>query len=263
MIRHKIFQPFVGLLMASALLFMACEQDLQFYDVNQKDGVYFDTLDEEMPDSLYATFGPEGGTVLDFPLPLQILGTPKSVKRSIQFRIDQDLSTAVEGLNYTIGEAIMSEGQVQSLLPLSFMVPPGQEEIDTIYNLVLILEENEYFRPMMSDTLKVSFYGLVGQPDFWTERIFGPYSPALLGKFFELFRAMENKVPAIYADIIRDYGYYIDEDNIDGDYIYPGEPFYKFYKKVFVNYVFLDLYQYYQDNPTEGIEVPHPDTWDN
>ncbi|MBK3518203.1 DUF4843 domain-containing protein [Carboxylicivirga marina] len=261
--QQYIYQFSAWLLTAFAFLFTACEQDLQFYDVNQKDGVYFNTLDEEAPDSLYASFGPEGGSVLDFSLPLQMLGTPKAGERPVQYRIDSERSTAVEGINFTIGEALMGKDEVQAQLPLTFMVQPGNEEDDTIYDLVLILEENEHFRPMMSDTLKVSFYGLVGQPDFWVDRVFGPYSPALLGKFFELFRAMENKVPTIYADIIRDYGYYIDVDNIDGDYIYPGEPFYKFYKKVFINYVFLDLYQHYQDNPTDGVSVPHPDTWDN
>ncbi|WP_289053158.1 DUF4843 domain-containing protein [Carboxylicivirga marina] len=263
MIRKNILQPIVALFIITAFLFTACEEDLQFYDVSQTDGIYFNTLDEETPDSLYASFGPEGGTELSFPLPLQMLGTPKSAERSIKYSIDTERTTAVEGINYTIGEAVMNAGSVQAQLPLTFMVPSGMEEDDTIYDLVLILEENEHFLPMMSDTLKISFYGLVGQPDFWADRIFGPYSPGLLGKFFEVFRTIENELPTIYADIIRDYGYYIDEDNINGDGIYPGEPFYGFYKKVFVNYVFLEMYQYYQANPTEGVDFPHPNTWDN
>lgn len=251
------------------LLGTSCQQDLQFYDIDQTDGIYFNLVDEtsstdiQFIDSMYVSFGLEGATVMHVDVPLLMLGMPRENSREIAFEIVDSLTTGIEGVNYQVGQAIMEADTVNSTIPVSFFIPPGEEENDTIYTLTLRLVESENFRPMMNTELKIRYSSLIAQPAFWYDYILGPFTPAVLGKFFEIFRNMENTAPTLYADIIRDYGYYLDEDNINNNGVYPGEPITQFYRSVFVKYVMEELYQYFQDNPSPGVAVPDPDSWAN
>ncbi|MCR8668932.1 DUF4843 domain-containing protein [Aestuariibaculum sp. M13] len=162
----------------------------------EKDGLYFLSATKDT-DSVYYSFLGKINNVDTLKLPIQILGTPIDQNRTFKVEVDQEKTTAVEGVHYEAlkGSYIFNANNFkQNFNLVLYKDDPALETEDKIIALKVV--ESEDFNPGYSNrtNLKVYVTNRIIKPSYWDTLLylfFGEYSKVkhnivinLMGKDF-------------------------------------------------------------------------------
>ncbi|MBQ6800686.1 MAG: DUF4843 domain-containing protein [Bacteroidaceae bacterium] len=257
----KKFSYIIGTL-ALALGFTACEdEDYMKFDTTYT-GIYFTS------DSSQYSFSVTPIEVREYTLkvPVQIMGAPSKLTRSIGFELVTDQCKAIEGVQYEIDEAVILPDSITGYIPIRILrdglqgnYANGYER----YQLTLRLVKNEHFTPTLDSLSQVhqsKFDNAVEQPNWtngkddekiWIERELGAWHPYKFIKMVEYFHAIEEIHPETYKNMVKLYG-----ENLE--HIPVGDP--NHYRTIFRKYIYAPMYEHF-NNPAnrEMILNEYPD----
>ncbi len=182
--------------------------------------------------------------------PVEIKAGLSKVKRSIGYVINPKLTTAVEGVHYELGEAIIEPASINGYIPITIFrenLGGNYSEGYERYQICLELVDNDCFSPIPDavQQLVVGFSNAIEQPGWYTPHgnkkwpeAFGSWHPFTFIKIIEYFHELENILPETYEKIVNDFGENL--DNIPyGDY--------NAYDVIFRKYIIQPLYNYIND----------------
>lgn len=249
----------IAVLVIATMMFAACEEHYLKYDTSYN-GIYF------TKDTLVYSFGvsPVEYKEHTFNIPVAIMGGTSNKTRIIDFEILQDLTTAVNGVHYTIGEAVIMPDSVAGYIPVTVYRSKleGSYPEYTRYKLALQLVANNDFVPTLDSLHQVrifSFDNAIEQPEWlngngekiWSLENLGEWHPLKLIKMVEYFHAIEGILPETYKKMVASYGENL--EHISGGY--PTE-----FKTTFVKYVYAPMYDYFSNPDNEDfIKSEYPD----
>ncbi len=262
-LRFKALSLFI--VNCSLFAVLSCNEHYMTYEP-QADGTYF------KDDSTSFSFGvtPVEITTHTLEIPVYVLGTVPHVDRDFAVEAVADSSTAVEGVQYTIGRTVIPADSVRGYIPVTInrnKLEGSYSEGYVYYQLYLRLKENENFHPTLSSDeqyFKVKFSNAVDRPEWYvdgqkhteenkkwpTERL-GIWHPFKLIKMVEYFHNCKTIVPAIYKEMVELYG-----ENLE--HIEAGDT--HSYATTFNNYVYKPMYDYFSDSANrELILSMYPD----
>lgn len=249
------------LLLPLMLLTNACvEEHYLRFDVSQT-GIYFSR------DTFNYSFGvtPIDVRTYTYKMPIRIMGTIADVDRPIAYEIMADTTSAKSGIHYDIVDAVVPAGKIDGYIAVKILRDSlGGSHIEgyTKYLLGVRIKGNDFFTPTLSeeDQCRVlSFDNAVEQPNWltssgkkvWDTGALGSWHPLKFIKLVEYFHQLEEILPDTYYSIVRDYG-----ENLEH---VPYGDFY-LYRTVFNKYVFLPMYEYFNDpDNRESILTEYPD----
>ena len=265
---RTIYKALVAVLMLPAtMLFSSCDEEYLVFDTGNP-GIYFtkDTLDYSF------SVTPVEIKRYTCNVPVRIMAMVSDKSRPIGYKVDPARTTAVEGVHYEFGEAVVLPDSINGYIPVTFFRENLEGDYHsgyTRYQLCLELVDNGYFAPTLNAVDQVHFVRFdnsIDQPDWkvasgekkWPEA-FGSWHPYTFIKIVEYFHAIEDFLPETYAKMVKDYGENL--ENIPyGDY--------NQYSVIFRKYIVSPLYNYIndpanrelilQEYPDYPFDVPDP-----
>lgn len=262
----KVFSPVIkgGLICALSLAMFSlssCEEtDYMTYDTSHN-GVYF------LSDTLQYSFGvtPVEQRTHVVEIPVRVMGGISDSPRKIAFEVIADTTTAVEGVQYRLGEAVIMPDSVNGFIPVEILrdgLEGSYTEGYVRYRLGLRLVANDHFAPTLSleeQMFVLNFDNAVEMPDWydaygekvWYEKYLGKWHPLKLIKMVEYFHAIEAIHPETYKKMVEAYG-----ENLE--HIPYGDPY--LYRTIFRKYIYAPMYEYF-GNPAnrDAILAEYPD----
>ena len=247
-------------MLAICSLMAGCGNDYMEYDSSLR-GIYFTR------DTLEYSFGVTPVEIQTHVLkvPFRTMGIVTQTDRAVSFEIVTDSTTATEGVQFTLGEAVIEAGQTEGYIPVTLLRSGLEGTYATGYHryrLGLRLRANENFTPTLNsrDQLRVvCFDNAVEQPSWlgrdnekiWPAYSLGQWHPYKLIKMVELFHGLEATMPETYQRIADLYG-----ENLES--IPYGDPY--IFKTIFNKYIFKPMYDYFS-NPAnrDAIMTAYPD----
>lgn len=254
--RNIINKLFVVLSLSVILLFNACmDENYLKYDSSYS-GVYF------TKDTLNYSFSvtPVEVRSCEFRIPFKILGVPnKTESREVAFIVNEDSTTAIEGVHYNIAKAIILPDSIEGYIPVTILrdslkgdYKSGYEK----YKLCLQLISNENFTPTLStaDQVRVLvFDNAIDAPDwvdYKNDKIWvpgnphpelGSWHPYTYIKVVEFFKKIKDipDMEETYKKMVEHYG----GENLEK---VPIASFYP-YLPIMQKYVLAPLYEYFND----------------
>lgn len=237
----------LGVLILSQL-FIACnDENYLKFDTNFS-GIYFNT------DSTTYSFGVTPLEVREYTLkvPVQIMGAPVDVDRTIGYELITDLCNATEGIEYVVDKAIVPANSITG--EISFRILRDNLEGDhvngyTRYHLYLRLSDNGHFTPTLDSLRQVhhcKFDNAIEQPEWlnrlgekvWLKSALGVWHPYKLIKMVEYFHAFEEIQPLTYKKMVELYG-----ENLE--HIENGHP--TTYETTFKRYIYKPMYDFFSN----------------
>ena len=256
-----------ALSLLGVLCFIACETEYLKFDASHN-GVYF-TADE-----LKYSFSVTSDTIHSylFKMPIQIMGLTSKQNREVAYRVNADSTTAVEGVHYELGKAIIAPDSITGYIPVTILrdnLEGSYAEGYTTYRLYIELVDNDNFTPTL-DTLSqarlLQFDNAIDIPEWldWKgDKIWRPGEPhPSLGswhpytyiKLVEQFHTIEHE-PNMYETYQKMAAYYGGE-NLEK---VPYAAFHP-YEHIMRKYVFAPLYEYFSNEENkEAILEMYPD----
>lgn len=249
----------LGLLLLISSLCACIEEHYLQFDTNFT-GIYFAT------DSTNYSFGVTPVEVRErlVKIPIQIMGTPASIDRNIDFELT-GAHAATGGVHYNFEQAVIPADSVSGYISARILrdnLEGNSLEGYERYRLYLRLLPNEHFTPTLdatSQTHLFKFDNAIDQPEWynsagekeWLEGSLGIWHPYKLIKMVEYFHALEDVQPLTYKKIAKEFG-----DNLEN--IPEGNP-YK-YETIFKRYIYKPMYDHF-NNPAnkEMILSMYPD----
>lgn len=245
--------------MLLVLLLTACNENYLKYDTSYN-GIYF------TKDTLTYSFSVSPVEYKEhvFKIPVAIMGGLSNEKRAIGYEVIEELTSAVEGEHYTIGEACILPDSITGYIPVTVYRSKleGTYPDYTRYKLALQLVLNDCFVPTLDSLHQVrvfTFDNAIEQPEWlnsagekiWSLENLGVWHPLKLIKMVEYFHAIEDVLPETYIKMVKQYGENL--EHISGGY--PTE-----FKITFEKYVYAPMYEYFS-NPAneEYIKSEFPD----
>lgn len=236
------------------LFLTSCKKsDYLTYD-KEFTGIYFQM------DSIYYSFGvtPIEISSYELKVPVKIIGQSTASDRTFSVVIKPEKTTAVEGKQYTIAKSFtIKADSINGFIPITIL----RKDLGTgDFKISLKLMENESFIPVnenFKETL-IHFNNRVEPPSWkdwrgnptWPSYELGAWNPLTYIKFIELFRAIEQKAPATYKNMIDAFG--PDLQNVT--YGWPYD-----YNYTMIKYVLIPLYEYFMiEHPDLGVTIPRP-----
>lgn len=218
-------------------------------------------------DTLSYSFGvtPIEVKTYTYNIPVKIMGITSDESRPIGYEVIKDTTTAVEGVQYNFGEAVVQPDSVTGYIPVIIIRDGLEGTYDTgytRYRLGIHLVENDYFTPTLSEEdniIILSFDNAVDMPEWydafgnkvWDESTLGKWHPYKLIKMVEYFHELEDILPETYAKMVELYG-----ENLES--IQYGDPYQ--YKTVFRKYIYQPMYEFFSDpDNKEAILAEYPD----
>ncbi len=258
--QNKISSIILGLIACSMFATSCSETDYLIYDKDYS-GIYFTR------DTLEYSFGvsPIEKREHLFKVPMQIMGIPMEQTREVAFEILPDSTTAQEGVQYRIGDAVIEADSIVGYIPLTILrdgLEGNYTDGYTRYRVGIRLKSNKNFVPTRSlkDQIRViEFDNAIDQPEWldykgdkvWSESTLGKWHPLKLIKMVEYFHELENILPETYNNIVVAYG-----ENLEN--IPYGSPYQ--YKTTFNKYIYAPMYEYFNDPANkEEIDNLYPD----
>lgn len=252
--KNNLIIKFNLFIVLGCLFLTSCKKsDYLIYD-KEFAGIYFQM------DSIYYSFGvtPIEISNNELKVPVKIIGKSTSADRTFSVMVKSEKTTAVDGQHYSIAKTFtIKADSINGYIPLNIL----RKDLGTAdYKISLKLVENENFTPVnekYKETL-IHFNNRVERPSWkdwqgnptWPEYELGAWNPLTYIKFIELFRAIEQKSPATYKNMIEAYG--PDLQNVT--YGWPYD-----YNYTMVKYVLIPLYEYFMvDHPELGVIIPRP-----
>ena len=236
----------LGLLLLISSLYACMEEHYLKYDTDFT-GIYFTT------DSTNYSFGVTPVEVRErlVKIPVQIMGTPASEDRYIDFELT-GAHAAIENVHYKFEEAVIPADSIIGYISVRVLrdnlggnFTDGYER----YRLHLQLLPNKSFTPTLdesSQTHLFKFDNAIDQPEWynnagekvWLEGSLGIWHPYKLIKMVEYFHALEDVQPLTYKKIAKEFG-----ENLEN--IPEGNP-YK-YETIFKRYIYKPMYDHFND----------------
>ncbi|MBQ7947689.1 MAG: DUF4843 domain-containing protein [Bacteroidaceae bacterium] len=257
-----------ALMLPAAMLFSSCDEEYLTFDT-ENPGIYFTR------DTLEYSFGvtPIEINKYTFNVPVRIMSVLSDEARPIGYVVNPEKTTAVEGVHYEFGEAVILPNSIEGYIPVTFL-RDNLNEIDEEgnkkrYELSIRLVGNGYFEPTLDELSQVrliKFDDRIEQPNWliadgskkWPEA-FGSWHPFTFIKIVEYFHALEDVLPETYMSMVKSYGENL-ENIPQGDINY--------HLIIFRKHIILPLYEYINnaDNreeilkkyPDYPFDVPHP-----
>lgn len=245
--KFKIFK-ILALTAIALLITQSCSETdyMQFDSANN--GVYF------TKDTLNYSFSvtPVETRSYTYKIPFRIMGATSDKVRKVAFRIDEANTSAKAGVQYNIGEALVMPDSINGHIPVEILRDGLEGNYDdgyVRYSLVLILEENEDFRPTL-DSLSarrtLTFDNAIDQPNWldyrgnkvWETSNLGAWHPLKLIKMVEYFHEIQNILPETYKKMVAAYG-----ENLES--IPYGDPY--VFRTIFQKYIYAPMYEYFND----------------
>ena len=231
-----------------ALGFTACEdEDYMKFDTAYT-GIYITS------DSSQYSFSVTPIEVREYTLkvPVQIMGAPSKVSRSIGFELVTDQCKAIEGVQYEIDEAVILPDSITGYIPIRILRDGLQGDYANgyeRYQLTLRLVKNEHFTPTLDSLSQVhqsKFDNAVEQPAWynahgekvWSLSSLGVWHPYKFIKMVEYFHAIEAIQPETYKKMVKLYG-----ENLE--HIEYGDPYQ--YRTIFKKYIYQPMYEHFND----------------
>ena len=249
------------------LCLTACETEYLKFDASHN-GVYFTT------DKLKYSFSVTSDTIHSylFKMPIQIMGLTSNQNREVAYRVNEDSTTAVEGVHYTLGKAIIAPDSITGYIPITILrdnLEGNYAEGYVTYRLYIELIDNDNFTPTL-DTLSqarlLQFDNAIDIPEWldWKgDKVWRPGAPhSSLGswhpytyiKLVEQFHTIEHE-PNMYETYQKMAAYYGGE-NLEK---VPYGAFHP-YEHIMRKYVFAPLYEYFSNEENkEAILEMYPD----
>lgn len=236
----------LAVILPSVLFLASCEKtDYMTFD-SAYTGIYF------TKDTLNYSFGvtPIEIRTHTYNIPVKIMGPLSSEKRPIAYNVRADLTTAEEGVHYSIGEAVVLPDSINGYIPVVI----NRDNLEgthlsgyTRYKLCLELVDNENFTPTLDSLHRVrvfSFDNAVEQPEWldvdgekvWPEKYLGVWHPYKFIKMVEYFHALNDVLPETYKKMVQLYGENLENIPYGDTYVY---------RTVFVKYVFSPMYEFF------------------
>ena len=245
-IRKGVFS-LVGVALFTLFATSCEETDYMKYDTSHN-GTYF------LGDTLQYSFGvtPMEQRTHIVNIPVRVMGGVSDVARKIGYEVIADTTTAVEGVQYKLGEAYVLPDSVNGYIPVEILrdgLKGSYAEGYERYRLGIRLVANEEFAPTLSaDDQKfvLNFDNAVEMPNWydaygekvWSERYLGKWHPLKLIKMVEYFHAIEFILPETYKKMVADYG-----ENLEN--IPYGDPY--VYRAIFRKYIYKPMYDFFSD----------------
>ena len=232
----------------AAMMTASCsETDYMTFDT-ARNGVYF------TKDTLNFSFGvtPIEVKTYTYRVPFRIMGTTATQPRSVKYSIDPALTTATQGVQYNIGEAVVMPDSINGFIPVEIL-RGGLEGTYatgyTKYRLHLVLEENDNFTPVLDSLSQqhlLSFDNAIEQPEWlnargekvWDVSTLGVWHPYKFIKMVEYFHALADILPETYKKMVDAYG-----ENLE--HIPYGDPY--VYRTIFKKYIYAPMYEFFSD----------------
>lgn len=242
---RKIY--FAGWIIWIALTAYACHDKLM-YDTAQKRSIYFEREKKNNP--VHFSFISEEGDTFDYAIPLKTVGMPVASEQTASVTVVADSSTAKEGVHYRITEPVIASGAVTAQLIVTLFRTPDM--LNKPFVLYLRFEENDYFKPMDADDFVLHITdGEYTRPKWWKDADLGNFSSGLFKRILEKYWELEEIRPVEYLFFEEEYGRLLENAP---DWFWSGT-----YKTIWVKYVLKPVWEYYQENPTEGVNMVNPD----
>ncbi len=257
---RTIYKTLAAVILPATMLFSSCNEEYLVFDTSNP-GIYF------TKETLNYSFGvtPVEVKRYTYKVPVRIMAGLSKVKRPIGYVVNPDLTTAVEGLHYEFGEAVIEPDSINGYIPVTFF----RENLEgtyatgyTRYDLCLELVDNGHFAPTLDaaqHTRVLTFDNAIEQPEWYTAHgnkkwpeAFGSWHPFTFIKIIEYFHELENILPETYEKIVNDFGENL--ENIPyGDY--------NAYAVIFRKYIIQPLYTFINDpeNRKNIIDVEYDD----
>ena len=256
------------LLLLGVFGFSACnETEYLRYDVTHN-GVYF------TKDKLKYSFSVTSDTIHSylFKMPIQIMGGLSKVNREVAYRVNEDSTTAVEGIHYILDKAIIAPDSITGYIPVTILrdsLKGSYAEGYETYRLYIELVKNDNFVPTL-DTLSqarsLQFDNAIDIPewyDYKNEKIWRPGNPhddlgdwhpytyIKLVEYFHAIKTMDNMYET-YQKMVAYYG----GENLER---VPYAAFHP-YTHIMRKYVFAPMYEYFSNEENrEAILDMYPD----
>lgn len=256
------------LILLSALLLLAgCKGTWLMYDTTQTDRLYF-TVEGEFN---VVSFSLLTETTVDYEASVTVLGTPKDHDRKATLKvIDQapatvtvgaetiTVQTAVQGVDYTVGDLLIPAGSTTGKLSLKLLRNPGM--VDIYKKIDIRIEPSDEFLPMDADsssmkaiiTPELVLYVTDGEPscpewwkteaggqDYQWGAYYGTFKPAKFRKMLEYYHAIPQKNAPLYEELLVKYGYNIDNPGLERNFMSKQD------QSVWATYVLIPLHDYY------------------
>lgn len=242
------------LLVASCgMSLVSCEEHYLKYDANYC-GIYF------TKDSTSYSFSvtPIEQKTHVYKIPVAIMGVTSKDVRAVGYEICHELTTAQDGVQYTIGEASVMPDSITGYIPVII----NRDELEgtnatgyTRYELCIKLVPNGYFEPTLDSLHQVHvfrFDNSVNRPEWynsagekiWPKEKLGEWHPLKLIKMVEYFHELEKIKPETYKKMVALYG-----ENLE--HIDNGDP--ELYKTTFDKYIYAPMYEYFSDPANKEI----------
>lgn len=195
----------------------------------------------------------------EYLIPVEMVGCLSDKDRALPYIIVADSTTATEGVQYSMGNAIVGADSIRGYIPVTIYrdaLEGNYHDGYVRYRLELRLIEEGGFTPTMSPKQQVCvlfFDNAVDQPNWfdyrgdkvWSVSTFGIWHPLKLIKMVEYFHAFAEIQPETYRKMVELYG-----DNLEH---VPFGDFYQ-YRTIMNKYVFDPMYKYFA-NPDNRDEI--------
>jgi len=245
---YMLKSAFVCVCTIVAVVFPSCEEtDYMTYDTSHN-GIYF--LNDTLQYSFSVTPVEQRTHVVK--IPVRVMGGISDSPRKIGFEVIADTTTAIEGEQYRLGEAVIMPDSVNGYIPVEILrdgLVGSYTEGYVRYRLGLRLVANENFIPTLgieNQKFVLNFDNAVEMPEWydaygekvWSEKTLGKWHPLKLIKMVEYFHAIESILPETYKKMVEAYG-----ENLER--IPYGDPY--LYRTIFRKYIYLPMYEYFSN----------------
>ena len=198
---------YIFIFLSACFLLGACQKnEIMLFD-REEAGIYFQfggqtrlyINSEAYYDSLSFSFSSYSDALRDTILEARIrtMGKVRDYPRPVALSVDTELTTAVEGVHYEADfeHAVIPAGEAEVMFPVRFF--RTADMMDNKIQLVLKLEENDYFKiyfteqnntnvyygtetKIMADRFRFVVSEIYTEPSYWSfaEDVFGPWSVA-------------------------------------------------------------------------------------
>lgn len=255
-----------ALSIASMLFIAACEEtDYLKFDTSHS-GIYF------TKDTLHYSFSVTPIEIKShlYNIPVRVMGGVSDKEREVEFTINADSTTAIEGVHYTIGKAYIKPDSIEGYIPVTILrdnLEGNYNDGYTRYRLCIELAANENFTPTLDSQSQVRtlhFDNAIDTPewyDYKNEKIWregyphpqlGSWHPYTLIKLVEQFHTIKDILPETYEKMVAYYG----GENLEK---VPYASFYP-YLPIMQKYVLAPLYDYFHSSENhDAILAIYPD----
>lgn len=228
-------------------LLMACtDEDYKLYDTAQKDSVFFEYIDENEEEavSVEYAFNFDVATIHTIEIPVKLMGMPVDHDRTISLIAVKDSTDMVEGVHYTVDDAVIPANEVGTVLKVNLLRENDPKLQEKAFTLLLEIVENEDLRAVGQKYFKITYSDIhpTQRPDWWYTYLGLPvYSYEAAQQFFKYFYELAPVANRdVYNEMIKAYGdYFVKAVYLQGPFV--------IYTNFLLKYVQIPMYNDLKD----------------